>query len=231
MAALHLLLAAATVGLTQPVHQIEVTAKKFALEPAMIHVVAGEPVRLILRSADSVHGFAIGELKIDVQIPNGDRTVTVEFTAPPLGRYEIACSELYGSGHGLMKAALVSVAPVKPTDRAPLWIWGAAAAADGATTLHFLEGHQGRENDPLINWLPTPAATVVVGAAVDVATALLWRRLTVHHPRLQKSGFYIESAFHLFFAARNEYRIGHGGGCAVPPQCQFNCAGALNQCR
>jgi hypothetical protein len=35
--------------------------------------------------------------------------VVVEFTAPPPGRYEIACSEFCGSGHGQMKAALVSV--------------------------------------------------------------------------------------------------------------------------
>jgi len=36
--------------------------------------------------------------------------VVVEFTAPRAGRYEIACSEFCGSGHGQMKAALVSVA-------------------------------------------------------------------------------------------------------------------------
>jgi heme/copper-type cytochrome/quinol oxidase subunit 2 len=35
--------------------------------------------------------------------------VTVEFTAPPAGRYQIACSEFCGRGHGQMKAELVSV--------------------------------------------------------------------------------------------------------------------------
>jgi len=39
--------------------------------------------------------------------------VTVEFTAPAVGRYEIACSEFCGSGHGQMKAALVSVSPTQ----------------------------------------------------------------------------------------------------------------------
>ena len=38
--------------------------------------------------------------------------ITVEFTAPAVGHYEIACSEFCGSGHGHMKAALISVAPV-----------------------------------------------------------------------------------------------------------------------
>ena len=56
-----------------------------------------------------VHGFAIRDLKIDVQIPRQGE-VTVEFVAPHPGRYEFACSEFCGSGHGQMKAALVSVA-------------------------------------------------------------------------------------------------------------------------
>ena len=77
----------------QPVHEVQVTAKKFAFEPAMIEVTAGEPVRLVLRSADAVHGFAIRDLNIDVDILKGGGTVTVDFTAPAAGRYEIACSE------------------------------------------------------------------------------------------------------------------------------------------
>jgi cytochrome c oxidase subunit II len=101
---------------SQPVHEMQVTARRFTFEPATIQVVAGEPVRLVLRSADAVHGFAIHDLKIDLQIPKGGVPVTVEFTAPAAGRYEIACSEYCGSGHGQMKAALVSVAPTR-TDR------------------------------------------------------------------------------------------------------------------
>lgn len=95
----------------RPVHEVAVVAKQFAFEPAEIQVVAGEPVRLVLRSADSVHGFAIRDLKIDVQIPKGGEPVAAEFIAPPAGRYEIACSEFCGRGHRHMKAALVSVAP------------------------------------------------------------------------------------------------------------------------
>ena len=48
-------------------------AKKFAFEPSIIQVVAGEPVRLVIRSGDAVHGFAIRDLNIDVQIPHGAR--------------------------------------------------------------------------------------------------------------------------------------------------------------
>src|SRR5262245_9001646 len=97
-----------------PVHEMQVVAKQFTFEPSVIQVTTGEQVRLVLRSADRVHGFAIHELKIDVQIPR-DKTVTIEFTAPRPGRYEIACSEFCGGGHGQMKAALVSVAaPTAP---------------------------------------------------------------------------------------------------------------------
>ena len=75
----------------------------------MIQVTAGDPVRLVIRSSDRMHGFAIRDLKIDVQIPRSGNVV-VEFTAPREGCYEIVYSEFCGSAHGQMKAALVSVA-------------------------------------------------------------------------------------------------------------------------
>ena len=59
-----------------PVHEVQVMAKKFAFEPSIIQVVAGEPVRLVIRSGDAVHGFAIRDLNIDVPIPRGGGTVT-----------------------------------------------------------------------------------------------------------------------------------------------------------
>jgi cytochrome c oxidase subunit 2 len=105
--------AAHAVRAAQPVHEVSVVAKKFAFEPAEIQVVAGEPVRLVVRSSDSVHGFAIPSLKIDLQVPRGGDPVVAEFMAPPAGRYDVACSEFCGRGHGQMKAALVSTAPVR----------------------------------------------------------------------------------------------------------------------
>ena len=109
LVAVSLVLGAASSG-ANPVHEVQVVATKFAFEPAVIQVTAGEPVRLVIHSVDRVHGFSIRDLNIDVQIPrSGD--VVVEFTAPRAGRYEIACSEFCGSGHGHMKAAVVSVAP------------------------------------------------------------------------------------------------------------------------
>ena len=95
-----------------PVHEVRVLAGKFAFDPPTIQVTAGEPVRLVIRSKDTVHGFSIPKLKIDVQVGKGGDPVVVEFVAPSPGRFEIACSEFCGSGHGQMNAALISVAPV-----------------------------------------------------------------------------------------------------------------------
>jgi cytochrome c oxidase subunit 2 len=95
-----------------PVHEVQVVADKFAFDPATIHVTSGEPVRLVIRSKDTVHGFSIPKLNIDVRIPKGGESMVVEFVAPSPGRFEIACSEFCGGGHGKMKAALISVAPV-----------------------------------------------------------------------------------------------------------------------
>src|SRR4029079_7616254 len=72
-----------------PVHEVQVVAKQFDFEPSVIQVTAGEPVRLVIHSADRVHGFAIRDLNIDVQIPRSGNVV-VEFTAPRAGQYEIA---------------------------------------------------------------------------------------------------------------------------------------------
>lgn len=97
----------------QPVREIQIVAKKFTFEPSTIEVTPGEQVRLVIRSADTNHGFAIKPLKIDVDVPKDGRPVTVEFTAPPAGRYEIECSNFCGFGHRKMKAALVSTVPVR----------------------------------------------------------------------------------------------------------------------
>jgi heme/copper-type cytochrome/quinol oxidase subunit 2 len=102
---------AQTAPAPKPVHEVEVVAGRFAYEPASFQVIVGEPVRLVVRSKDTVHGFSIPKLKIDERVPKGGQPVVIEFTAPPAGRYEIACSEFCGSGHKQMKAALISVAP------------------------------------------------------------------------------------------------------------------------
>ena len=113
MALAAVLMVRGTAAADRSIHEIQITASRYAFDPVTIQVNAGELVRVVIRSTDGVHGFSIPKLKIDVQVPKGGDPVAVEFTAPAAGRYEIACSEFCGSGHGHMKAALVSVGPTQ----------------------------------------------------------------------------------------------------------------------
>jgi cytochrome c oxidase subunit II len=90
---------------------IEITARRFAFEPAEIEVAVGEPVRLIVRSADGVHGLEIKKLKVRKEIPRGGEAVTINFTAKEAGRFPILCSEYCGDDHDNMRGMLVVVAP------------------------------------------------------------------------------------------------------------------------
>ena len=89
---------------------IDVIAKRFEFVPKVIEVVEGDQVTLAVKSADGTHGFEIKKLKVKKEIPKGGEVVTLSFTAPAPGDYEIACSEYCGRGHRDMKARLV----VKP---------------------------------------------------------------------------------------------------------------------
>jgi cytochrome c oxidase subunit 2 len=89
---------------------IEVTAKRFSFEPSTIEVTQGESVRLLVKSADGPHGFAIEALEIDKEIARGGKPVTIEFTPKNAGEFEIACSVDCGRGHSEMSGKLVVIA-------------------------------------------------------------------------------------------------------------------------
>jgi hypothetical protein len=110
-------------------------------------------------------------------------------------------------------------------------MFGSAASIDWATTAHSLAFHHGHEQNPLINWAPTPAATIAVGAAIDVVGAALWERLMRDHPRQARIGLYVAAGARLFVAGRNEYRITHAGAGAAPLSCQLNGTDAFGRCR
>jgi cytochrome c oxidase subunit 2 len=92
---------------------IEVVAKKFSFEPARVEVTEGDRVRLVVKSADSVHGIEIKKFKINKKLPRGGDAVTIEFVASAAGEYPILCSEYCGNGHEDMKGMLVVVAKSK----------------------------------------------------------------------------------------------------------------------
>ena len=106
------------------------------------------------------------------------------------------------------------------SDGAASRMFETAAAVDWATTVHSLAFHHGRENNPLINWAPTTATTIAVGAAIDLAGLAAWQRMTRDHPRLSAAGLYASTALRVFVAGRNEYRIAHVPPCAMPALCR-----------
>ena len=89
---------------------IEVVAKRFAFEPSEIQVTVGERIRLVLRTADGLHGIELKKFKIAKEIPRGNKAVTVEFTADEAGTFPFLCSEYCGDGHDDMKGMLVVMA-------------------------------------------------------------------------------------------------------------------------
>ena len=103
-----LFLAASFAKPAAPRH-IEVTAKRFAFEPAEITVKKGETVELEITSADVPHGLRIRELKIDVRVSkgkNGEATFTPQATGTFVGH----CSVFCGTGHGEMTLTIHVVA-------------------------------------------------------------------------------------------------------------------------
>jgi cytochrome c oxidase subunit II len=95
---------------------IEITARRFAFEPASIEASIGEHLQLVVRSADGVHGLEIKKLKIKKEVPRGGEPVTIDFTATTEGTFPILCSEYCGKGHTDMTGMLIihSVASSNP---------------------------------------------------------------------------------------------------------------------
>ena len=89
---------------------VEVVASKFSFEPSRIEVAEGERVKLVVKSADGVHGVEIKKFKVSKKIPRGGEPVEIEFVANAPGEYPILCSEYCGKGHEDMKGTLVITA-------------------------------------------------------------------------------------------------------------------------
>ena len=86
---------------------IDITARRFAFDPAEIEATVGEHLQLVVRSADGVHGFEIKKLKIKKEVPRDGEPVTIDFTATTEGTFPILCSEYCGKGHTDMTGMLI----------------------------------------------------------------------------------------------------------------------------
>lgn len=85
--------------------RIDVTAKRFTFEPATVTVKKGEPVELVLKSADVPHGLKFRELGVEVKVGKG-KTAEVDFTPDKTGDFVGKCSVFCGVGHGSMSLTL-----------------------------------------------------------------------------------------------------------------------------
>jgi cytochrome c oxidase subunit 2 len=104
---LGLLPACTVLSAADATQRFEVTASRYAFDPARIEVRQGDVVELVLRSADTDHGLAIRAYAVKVAIPKGGETVGVSFVARRVGTFPIECSEYCGSGHKRMTGELV----------------------------------------------------------------------------------------------------------------------------
>ena len=82
---------------TDPVTKVDFQSPELAL-------VVDKPVRIRLNSRDVIHGFYIPEFRIYQDAVPGRTIDWVWFIPTKIGSYQLACSQLCGSGHYNMKA-------------------------------------------------------------------------------------------------------------------------------
>jgi cytochrome c oxidase subunit 2 len=85
--------------------RIEVTAKRFEFIPSEITLKKGEPVVLVLKSADVAHGLRFKEFRIQTRVNKG-QTSELAFTPDKTGNFVGHCAVFCGSGHGQMTLTL-----------------------------------------------------------------------------------------------------------------------------
>jgi len=108
---LTLLLVLVQAQTTDSIRTIDVALSRYAFSPERIEVRLGEPVRLNVVSMDTMHGFQVKALGLNVRTPARGKAVTIDFTPKEAGTFRISCSEFCGSGHSRMQAWLI-VSPV-----------------------------------------------------------------------------------------------------------------------
>lgn len=96
-----LLAATLSAGPAEPPRRIEIVASRFSFVPDEITLKKGEPVTLVLRSTDVVHGIKIGEFNVRSDIKKGAGT-EITFTPTQAGQFEGRCAHFCGRGHGSM---------------------------------------------------------------------------------------------------------------------------------
>ena len=85
--------------------RIEVAAKRFTYDPGEITLKKGQPVVLVITSADVTHGLHFKDLNLNTKINKGT-PAELSFTPDKVGDFVGHCSVFCGSGHGGMTLTL-----------------------------------------------------------------------------------------------------------------------------
>lgn len=71
-----------------------------------LHVPLGQPVKLLLRSKDVLHNFAVAQMRVKMDLVPGQVTYAW-FTPTRTGSFDLMCQELCGVGHFAMRGRVV----------------------------------------------------------------------------------------------------------------------------
>jgi cytochrome c oxidase subunit II len=86
--------------------RIQVVMRKYVIEPAVIHVKAGQITELEVSTADVQHGFDVPDLHIKEPVRSGQPAL-ITLNHPPKGEYKVVCGIICGPHHEDMVAKLV----------------------------------------------------------------------------------------------------------------------------
>ena|SRR3989339_370688 len=83
-----------------------ITAKSWTFDPEEIRVKQNDKVKLIIKSIDVDHGFALPDFDVKVDLKPGIEQ-TIEFVATKKGEFTFFCSVFCGEGHSEMSGKLI----------------------------------------------------------------------------------------------------------------------------
>lgn len=122
-------------------YEIHVVGKKWAWEfryangavsQAELHVPAGRPVKLIMRSEDVLHSFFVPDFRVKHDVIPG-RYTTVWFEAMEPGNSVIFCTEYCGNSHSDMLATVF----VHPQEEFNAWLESSMKIPDGVSPAEY----------------------------------------------------------------------------------------------
>lgn len=88
-----------------PTH-LQVSMRKFEIDPQVIRVKQGENVVLDVSTKDVEHGFEVEDLGINEPIQPG-KPVAISLDTSRKGEFRVACSIICGAGHEDMTAKIM----------------------------------------------------------------------------------------------------------------------------